>query len=253
MPTLEEAAYYEEKFTRDPLWSSPEPNRDELARWNAIETLLRGLPSLGRRRLLDVGCGRGWLTKLASQYGDAEGLEPVVGVAAFAGRMYPSLKLHACTLPELIRAADFQPYDIVLCSEVLEHVPGPAQGQFLECLRGAVRVEGSLILTTPRREMFERWRWLRRRLPERLRADPDQPIEEPLTERELRSMLVLSGFRVQGHTRGYVRYRALSPANAILGVRWIERALNHPLLAPARRYCHWRWALYQVWCVQRMA
>ena len=251
MAMIEEAAYYEEKFTRDPLWSSPGPNSDEMARWTAIEPMLRGLPAVGSHRLLDVGCGRGWLTNLASKYGVAEGLEPVAGVAGFAKRMYPTLRFHPSTLPELIRTMDFQPFDVVLASEVIEHVPSSAQRQFVESLREAVKVGGALILTTPRKEMFERWAWLRQRLPEHLRADPDQPIEKPLTERELRALLEESGFRIARHARAYVRYRALSPANALLGVRWIERTLNLRTLAPVRRLLHWRWALYQVWCAQR--
>ena len=251
MPTLAEAAYYREKFTRDPLWSSQGPNTDEMARWTAIERMLDGLPALASRRLLDVGCGRGWLTNLASRYGETQGLEPVIEVADFARRMYPALRFHSCTLPELIQTPEFQPFDVVLSSEVIEHVPSAEQRQFVATLRCVVRIGGTLILTAPRREMFERWRSLRKCLPKRLRADPDQPIEEPLTERELQSMLVESGFRIERHARAYVRYRALSPANALLGVRWIERVLSLPALARLRRLLHWRWALYQVWCAQR--
>ena len=252
MPTLKEAAYYKDKFTRDPLWSSREPNVDETARWAAIESMLRALPTTNReRRLLDVGCGRGWLTHLCSAFGETHGLEPVAEVAEFAQCAFPGIRFHSKSLPEFLSTPDCVLFGVAVCSEVIEHVPRNGQSQFVASLRSALEPDGWLILTTPRREMLERWRWLRGVLPKRWRAEPDQPVEEPLTEAELRHLLEQTGFRIFRHNRAYVKFRSLSPANAILGIAWVDSFMRLPWMEPLRRFCHHRWAIYQVWCAQR--
>ena len=100
--------------------------------------------------------------------------------------------------------------------------------------------------------MLERWQWLRRLLPMRWRAEPDQPVEEPLTETELRHLLEQAGFHISMHTRAYVKFRTLSPANAILGITWVDSFLRLDSMEWLRRFCQHRWAIYQVWCAQRL-
>ena len=252
MLALGEVAYYEKKFTRDPLWSSREPNSDEAARWLAIESILSVLPADNSRRLLDVGCGRGWMTALAARYGMAQGLEPVAAVVAFARRSYPECSFDTTSLSDLLVNETFRPFDVVLCSEVIEHIDRSLQPLFAKSLAAALAPEGWLILTTPRRDMFERWQWLRRLLPERLRGEPDQPVEELLTEQEMGSLLQGSGLRVQFRKRAYVKFSALSPANALLGNFWVAALLRLKWMEPLRALCHQRWAVYQVWGAQRM-
>lgn len=252
MGIVDETSYYEEKFTRDPLWSAREPNSDESARWRAIEPMLRTLPQ-PPGKILDVGCGRGWLTALAARYGDASGIEPVEEVARHASRLFSGQRFASTPLQQLPSTPGFVPADVVLCSEVIEHVPYARQADFVRQLGAVVRPGGWLILTTPRREMFDRWRWLRRCLPAGLRAEPDQPVEDPLTEQQLRSLLSEHGFCIELHARAYVRYRALSPANAVLGFRAVESLLESPRWDILRNFCHHRWALYQVWRARREA
>ncbi|MCC6538508.1 MAG: class I SAM-dependent methyltransferase [Bryobacterales bacterium] len=242
MATADEARYYEHKFTQDPVWSDARPNADEQARWEALRELLAALPAGGR--ILDVGCGRGWLTHLASRYGKATGIEPVEAVARHAARLYPELHFSSAPLPEFSACSA----DIVLCSEVIEHVPRAVQSAFISSLARLLKPGGHLLLTTPRAEMFTRWRWWRNTvLPARYRAEPDQPTEELLTEGEVAALLHGAGLRVERRRRAYVRYRALSPANAVLGVRAVERILNLPAFHALRAFCHRRWAVYQVW------
>lgn len=250
MGTVDEVSYYEQKFIRDPQWSAREPNCDEAARWSAIERLLQTLPQPAGN-IVDVGCGRGWLTALAAKYGHVRGIEPVTEVARHASRLFPGLHFDSTPLHSLPSEPGFVPFDVVLCSEVIEHVPYREQPDFIQQIRAVLRPGGWVILTTPRREMFDRWRWLRNWLPARLRAEPDQPVEDPLTEHEVRALLSKSGFRIEAHSRAYVRFRALSPANAILGIRWLESLLQRRQCDAIRGVCHHRWALYQVWRARR--
>ena len=216
--------------------------------------MLRALPTTNqKRRLLDVGCGRGWLTHLCSVFGEPQGLEPVAEVADYARRTFPDVHFHSLSLPEFLSSPEFKPFGVAVCSEVIEHVPQNSQSAFAALLRSALEPGGWLILTTPRRELLEQWRWLRGVLPKRWRAEPDQPVEEPLTEKELRHMLEQNGFRIFLHTRAYVKFRTLSPANAILGIPWVDSFLRLSWMEPLRRVCHHRWAVYQVWCAQRLS
>jgi hypothetical protein len=60
-------SYYVNLFVESPGWSSPTANADEAARWARIEPFVRDIATRTQRvnqaplRILDVGCGRGWL------------------------------------------------------------------------------------------------------------------------------------------------------------------------------------------------
>ena len=94
-------AFYERLFTEDPTWSSRHPNLEEARRAGRILPLLSEL-ARGRAdglRVLDVGCGRGWLTNLADAYGSCVGVEPVEGVVRFARERFPGLRFEVGTRP----------------------------------------------------------------------------------------------------------------------------------------------------------
>src|SRR5262249_48655228 len=115
-----EAAYYEDLFIRNPEWNGANPNADEQARWECIKFFLDRYFEAGPDKfLLDVGCGRGWLTNLLSAYGTAIGVEPVGPVVEHAPRLFPALRFET-TVP-----ADLAPerrFDAILSSEVIEHL-----------------------------------------------------------------------------------------------------------------------------------
>lgn len=104
-------------------------------------------------RVLEVGCGQGWLLAgLAGALPDAEltGMDIRAEAIEFAGSLVPSAKLavgdaHALDHPD-------GSFDVVVCSEVLEHVDDPAA-----VLRELERVcSRTLILSVP----WEPWFWL---------------------------------------------------------------------------------------------
>ena len=204
---MDQDQFYINMFVKSPGWSAPEPNEDEAARWSKIASFLEhilrrvktGNPD-ATLRMLEVGSGRGWLSHLASQYGSIEGVEPVAGVVAHARKMFPSIRFETGTAASVLSRPDFCPYDVVLCSEVIEHVPDPQKPAFIEELKQLLTPEGYLILTTPRGEMREQW--------ERI-APPCQPIEDWITEERLDHHLNAQGFTPLGLERIYVEIPTL--------------------------------------------
>jgi GT2 family glycosyltransferase/Flp pilus assembly protein TadD len=228
--------FYVNLFVNAPFWSTPQPNADEAARWSKIAAFLEYILRQVRRsepdrrlRILDVGCGRGWLTNLATMYGTCEGIEPVAGVVEYARRLFPHLRFEAGTAESVLERPDFSPYDVVLTSEVIEHVPHGHKETFLSQLAQLLKPDGYLILTTPRGEMWEQWKMI---------APPNQPVEDWVTEEQLRALFASQGFMELGLERVHVEVPNLRfvPAPTPADIR----ALN---LLP----------IYQVWVCWRTA
>lgn len=228
--------FYVDLFVNKPAWSTPEPNPDEAARWCKIASFLEQLLRESRRaqpdrtlRILDVGCGRGWLTNLATAYGTCEGIEPVAGVVEHARRLFPHIRFEAGTPESVLARPDFQPFDVVLCSEVIEHVPHPQKPAFVDHLARLLTDDGYLILTTPRGDVWEEWKRI---------APPNQPVEDWVTEEQLGRLLNDGGFRHLGMERIHIEVPSLRYFPAVLP---IERRTLHLL------------PIYQVWACRRTA
>lgn len=196
----QEERFYTNLFVLDPHWSGSAPNADEQARWSVIRSFLEcwksevGEPDPHRIRILDVGCGRGWLTNLLQSYGECEGVEPIEPVVKHARHLFPHLRFYSCLPEQLIEQAEFRPYDMVVTSEVIEHVPHDRKRDFVRTLRRLVKLGGWVIVSTPRGEVFEQWRQI---------APPNQPIEDWITEHDLARLFMQKGFEVVRHERIY--------------------------------------------------
>jgi SAM-dependent methyltransferase len=99
------------------------------------------------KRVLDVGCGTGeqltgWLAQLCPRC-QFLGIDPDAATIAHAQQQFAAV-------PNLAFATQWPApghYDVVIASEVLEHVAQPSE--FLEQLHAQVAPDGLLILTTP--------------------------------------------------------------------------------------------------------
>jgi SAM-dependent methyltransferase len=157
----ESDAFYTDLFTKDPDWSTAYPNAEEARRAAAILPLLSGLArdQLARTarplRILDLGCGRGWLTYLADVYGECLGIDPVKAVVDFARTRFPDLRLEAGTADDLLRDGHGGRFDVVIASEVIEHVPPAQREGFVEAVRALLGPEGVVILSSDRGELYE--------------------------------------------------------------------------------------------------
>ncbi|MEP6609996.1 MAG: class I SAM-dependent methyltransferase [Burkholderiaceae bacterium] len=138
-------------------------------------------------RILDLGCGTGWMTAILSQFGVAEGVDLAPEPAR---QFHPNLIFH--------RASDAPrgPFDVVVSQEVIEHVDD--QSAYVETAYEALRCGGHLILTTPNAAVSLRH-------PELL----IQPVEKHLTQAELRQLLSrrFEVKNIYSFFYGYARWR----------------------------------------------
>lgn len=135
------------------LYASKNPTRRWLHRTRRewIVAKLRERARAGARRALEVGFGAGvYLDTLAESFTEATATDVDEGnlrhAAAIAAR-HPNLTLLRDDILET--ALPERAFDVILCSEVIEHFPDSAGA--LAAMRRLIAPEGRLILSTPQR------------------------------------------------------------------------------------------------------
>lgn len=103
-------------------------------------------------RLLDVGCGLGWLVVLAKKMGfDAQGIDS--GKACISvGKKY--LKANA-KLVELCKYRPKEKFDLIVANHVLEHSNNPIS--FLEDVKRVLKRGGWVLIICPNFDSLMRW------------------------------------------------------------------------------------------------
>jgi SAM-dependent methyltransferase len=216
-------AYYVKLFTKNPAWSTSHPNVEEARRLAKILPLLSEVAhdhrtrSSSPPRILDLGCGRGWLTYIADGYGECLGIDPVADVVTFARSLFPHLQFEVGTAADLLRNGDVGRYDLVIASEVIEHVLPEDRASFLESVRSLLAADGAVIVSSDRGELYERWA---------KRGGRDQPVEAWLTERELRTLFTTHGFRAVRHDRANYGMTDLSILHRIAASTRVRQMLT---------------------------
>lgn len=107
--------------------------------------LLDSLPKLGAgARVLDVGCGDGYLGEILAERGyEVTGIERSDG---FTGRFPESVRLVVADLEEGLPPLESR-YDYVLCADILEHLRKPEN--LLAQIRGVLKRGGRLVASLP--------------------------------------------------------------------------------------------------------
>jgi SAM-dependent methyltransferase len=131
--------YYEELWQRLPGELEP-PDRELRLRF-MLAHVARG------DRVLDLGCGDGWMTAELARAGAAPTGVEVAQAAIDRGRgRHPDLDLRLAPIDGPLPVSD-NACDVVWASEVIEHVADTAR--WLSEIRRVLRPEGRLLLTTP--------------------------------------------------------------------------------------------------------
>ena len=234
--------FYATFWSEHPLYSTRHPNADEAERAAMVMRFMARLCEASgtvNPRILDVGCGRGWLTALLGAWGHCEGCEPTPESIGLARRLFPGITFHACTLGELERQPSFVPFDVLVCSDVIEHVPRTLKGAFVEELVSGLAAEGTCIVTTPRGEM---WR--------QCGDSSNQMIEEWLTECELEQLFTGRGFAVVERDRASATRRSFLDRLVARARRALGSAA--PALHGLQAALDYRSALYQGWRFRKL-
>jgi 2-polyprenyl-3-methyl-5-hydroxy-6-metoxy-1,4-benzoquinol methylase len=146
-------------------------NQLQMERTIAILTGLRQT-RLTAPRILDLGCGSGWLTSILSRFGPTVGLDLSPGAIESARVKYPGVFFGTADLSAGFRVTE--KFDVIVSHEVIEHLED--QAGHLRDIALALRPNGWLILTTPNAARP---------------SEKTQPIENHLTKRQLRSLLAV--------------------------------------------------------------
>lgn len=130
-------------------------------------------------RILDFGCGSGWLSNILATFGPTLGVDLSPEAISRASERYPGVEYEAVDIFNWDYPADA--FDVVVSQEVLEHVE--EQARYIDIAHELLRMGGYLILTTPNAESMLA-------MPETKRKEwSNQPLENWVTRRELRELL----------------------------------------------------------------
>ncbi len=114
---------------------------------------IEAMVPLHAKRVLDVGCGGGILTEaLASRGALVTGLDVESGALAVARAHALHRRLEIDYVDASIETLDAEPFDVIVCMEMLEHVPNPQQ-IIQNCAR-LLKKDGYLFLSTINRTLL---------------------------------------------------------------------------------------------------
>jgi 2-polyprenyl-6-hydroxyphenyl methylase/3-demethylubiquinone-9 3-methyltransferase len=129
-------------------WSGDGPHTDSYLH-QPLWSLLRQLAPAAPRRVLDLGCGNGFLASKLQQCGYAVvGVDPSPSGIAASSQRCPGLVFHQATAtPAEIEALALGPFDLVVSTEVVEHCYAPRE--WAAAAFTSLRPGGLLIASTP--------------------------------------------------------------------------------------------------------
>lgn len=143
--------------------------------------------------ILDFGCGRGWMSLFLSPFGTVTGVDfSPVGIE-FAREHYgehAEFVLADTASPTLGLPADGR-FDVVVCSEVIEHVPDHLA--LLDQISGFLRPGGWCMLTTPNGNVWPQFSCDKRFI------SGLQPVEHWLTTEQIKALFGDAGYRIVRH------------------------------------------------------
>jgi 2-polyprenyl-3-methyl-5-hydroxy-6-metoxy-1,4-benzoquinol methylase len=180
--------YYKKLFVENNNWNTINPNDEEILRWKIIKDFVESInlkDDFNNNFILDLGCGRGWLTNLLSNYGKIIGVEPIKPVVDYAKKIFPEITFICGTSKDLLKNKNSKKFNLIVVSEVIEHIPDKNKDEFIKDLTRLIENNGFLIITTPRKEAQKEWSFY---------CDPNQPVEDWISEAELEKLVLKKDF-----------------------------------------------------------
>ena len=122
----------------------------------------------------------------------------------------------------MLRHLEFEPYDVVITSEVIEHIVD--KDNFVADLRECLVPNGSVIVTTPRRE------WQRRYVRTRTCGHAGgQSVKAWISEKRLRLLFERFGFSPIRHDRAYSPERKMGLLHKTCAAAYKNHRVSHSL------------------------
>jgi len=163
---------------------------DGRARMLAIREQLESYFPNGPVKILDYGCGTGWLAAYLPRRFFVTGVDISTTGIELARRLFPEYEFICASVFDDVLGG--RTFDAVVSQEVIEHLPRERQAEYLKRCAALLDSSGILVLTTPNKWALVN---MRRTLGRPLDHLGEQPVENPLTVSELR-MLAEQHFRV---------------------------------------------------------
>ncbi len=241
-----EESYYHSLWSSS-YWNTREPNEDEQARANKIMMFIEDLvlpePSATKPyKILDLGCGRGWLTYLLGAFGDVIGADPVAASINKAKELFPEINFLLADSKGLLQILGPNYFDLIVSSEVIEHIEDTQKESFLNTIYSLLSPGGFAILTTPRGELSEKWE----------HANTDvQPMEQWISEVHLDQISQSAGFLVLVRDRIFIPGYIDDWKCNIASSRGFNRLISYPFGAKILGKLRYACSIYQIVLLKR--
>jgi 2-polyprenyl-3-methyl-5-hydroxy-6-metoxy-1,4-benzoquinol methylase len=152
-PLPKQKEYWEGWVTRSFEWATG-PDNARRGEFISAEIAKRRQPGL---RMLDVGCGSGWLSRMLAQYGEVTAIDFCAEIIQDLQVKFPDIKWVAgdflsMELPE-------NHYHIVTSVDVIAHVAD--QKAFAQRISQLIRPEGTLLLLSQNEYIYSHTSWLK--------------------------------------------------------------------------------------------
>jgi SAM-dependent methyltransferase len=108
--------------------------------------------NLERPRILEIGCGNGWLAERLLSFGPVTGVDIADAAIQEARRRVPSAEFHSGNILEM--GLPHNSFDVVVTLETFSHVAD--QPKLIEVIANLLRDRGYLILPTQNRSIYMR-------------------------------------------------------------------------------------------------
>jgi len=107
---------------------------------------------IGESRILEIGCGTGWLSARLNEFGNVTAVDLAIEVIETAKKRMPEIDFRSGDIFEMELLASA--FDIVVTLETLSHVHD--QAKFMHRIAELLKPDGLLVLTTQNKYVFDR-------------------------------------------------------------------------------------------------